>query len=59
MEEVSKVSSLTYLGLIYALIFGWIFFDETFNAQTYAGMGVVLLGVVLSIWHKHTYPAEK
>lgn len=59
LEEVSRVSSLSYLGLIYALIFGWLFFDETFNAQTYAGMGVVLVGVVLSIWHKHKFPAEK
>ncbi len=59
LEEVSKVSSLTYLGLIYALIFGWVFFEENFNAQTYLGMGVVLIGVILSIWYKHAYPAEK
>ncbi len=59
LEEVSKVSSLTYLGIIYALIFGWLIFDETFNMKTYGGMAVVLLGVVLSIWYKHKYPAEK
>lgn len=59
LEEVAKVSSLSYLGLLYALIFGWVFFEETFNLQTYIGMGVVLLGVVLSIWYKHSHPIKK
>jgi drug/metabolite transporter (DMT)-like permease len=59
LEEVAKVSSLSYMGLLYALIFGWLFFEESFNLQTYLGMGVVLLGVGLSIWYKHTHPVKK
>ncbi len=51
-EELNKVASVSYIGIFYALIFGWIIFGENFNLQTYIGMGVVLLGVVLNLWYK-------
>ncbi len=44
-EELSKVSILNYVGIVYALGFGWLLFDETFNLMTYVGMGLVILGV--------------
>lgn len=52
-EEISKVASLRYLGIIYALIFGFLFFDEGFNYLVYLGMAITILGVVLNIWFKH------
>lgn len=51
-EELSKVSILNYIGLIYAILFGWLLFDETFNWMTYAGMGLVILGVALNVVFK-------
>ena len=51
-EELNKVASVSYAGIFYALFFGWVIFDESFNLQTYAGMVVVLLGVVLNLWYK-------
>ncbi|WP_421876428.1 DMT family transporter [Marinoscillum sp.] len=51
-EELSKVSILNYIGLIYAIIFGWVLFDETFNLMTYAGMALVIVGVVLNVVFK-------
>src|SRR5690606_20013041 len=36
--NVSKIASLTYIGIVYALIFGFFFFEETFNALVYVGM---------------------
>jgi drug/metabolite transporter (DMT)-like permease len=53
-EEISKVASLRYLGIIYALIFGYFFFDEHFDLMVYSGMALTILGVVLNIWYKHT-----
>lgn len=50
--NVSKVSSMTYLGMIYALFFGFIFFGETFGVMSYVGMGLVLLGVLLNLRQK-------
>lgn len=51
-EKLSKVSSLQYLGMIYALLMGWVFFGETFNVWSYLGMLLVVLGVILNLWYK-------
>ncbi|MFY0608422.1 MAG: DMT family transporter [Cyclobacteriaceae bacterium] len=48
-ERLSKVSILNYIGIIYALGFGWLIFDESFNLMTYLGMGLVLSGVVANV----------
>jgi drug/metabolite transporter (DMT)-like permease len=53
-EEISKIASLRYLGIIYALIFGYLFFDEHFNVMVYSGMALTIFGVVLNIWYKHS-----
>lgn len=50
--ELSKVSILNYIGLIYALLFGYFLFDETFNLMTYLGMALVLTGVVANVIFK-------
>lgn len=52
VEELSKVSSLKYFNIVYALGFGWVIFEETFNLMTYVGMLVVLTGVLLNMWYK-------
>jgi drug/metabolite transporter (DMT)-like permease len=43
---------LSYIGIVYALGFGWLFFDESFNWLTYLGMGLVILGVAGNIVFK-------
>ncbi len=48
-EAVAKVSILNYAGILYALLFGWLFFQETYGLQTFAGIFLVVIGVVLSI----------
>lgn len=48
-EQVAKVSIVGYLGIIYALFFGWALFGETYTLQTIAGIFLVILGVLLSI----------
>ncbi|MDA0196927.1 MAG: DMT family transporter [Bacteroidetes bacterium] len=54
-EELSKVSIINYLGIIFALIFGFAF-GETFNLMTYLGMATVILGVLLNIFYKKKGP---
>ena len=51
-DEINKVASLKYLSILYALFFGYVFFDETFNIYTYLGMILVVSGVILNIWYK-------
>lgn len=51
-DELSKVVSLKYVGIIYALLFGYFLFGETFSIEAHVGMMVVLAGVILNIWYK-------
>jgi drug/metabolite transporter (DMT)-like permease len=48
-EAVAKVSILNYAGILYALLFGWLFFAETYTSQTFFGIFLVISGVILSI----------
>ncbi|WP_439880523.1 DMT family transporter [Pontibacter sp. MBLB2868] len=67
-EELSKVANLNYIGIIYALIFGFVFFGELFSVWSYVGMALVLVGVIFNIRYKNrlskqealaTMPSEK
>jgi len=51
-EELSKVANLNFIGIIYALGFGYVFFEESFNFMTYIGMTLVITGVVLNVAFK-------
>ena len=53
-DELSKVVSLKYIGIVYALVFGYFIFGETFSLEAHLGMLVVLAGVILNIWYKHS-----
>ena len=47
--SLSKVASLSYIGIIYALGFGFFIFDETFSLISFLGMFLVLGGVLLNV----------
>lgn len=49
LAEISTVSIVNYTGILYAIIMGYIFFGEGFNLLTYAGMGLVLAGVIMNV----------
>ena len=51
-EELAKVANIQFTGILYAIGFGWVLFDETFNFNTYLGMTMVLIGVILNIAYK-------
>jgi drug/metabolite transporter (DMT)-like permease len=51
-DELSKVVSLKYVGIIYALAFGYFLFGEAFTLEAHIGMIVVLSGVLLNIWYR-------
>jgi drug/metabolite transporter (DMT)-like permease len=58
-DEISKVASIKYIGIIYALIFGYFIFDEAFTLEAHIGMLVVLAGVVGNVWYKHFKSKEE
>ncbi|UJP67122.1 DMT family transporter [Mongoliitalea daihaiensis] len=46
--EVAKISSLSYVGIIYALGFGYFIFGESYDFVTFLGIIIVLAGVLLN-----------
>ncbi len=51
-EEVSRISNLYYLGIIFAITYGYFLFDEMINLGTLGGMVLVLLGILLNFLHQ-------
>ena len=52
LEELSKVTIMRYLSIVFALSFGYIFFDETYDFIAYTGMALTIVGVLLNLWYK-------
>ena len=57
-DEISKVASLKYVGVVYALTFGYFIFGETYPAAAYAGMMIVIVGVIFNVWYKKESPVQ-
>ncbi len=58
-DELSKVASLKYIGIVYALLFGYFIFGETYSLAAHLGMVVVLAGVILNIYYRHVNPSPR
>ena len=57
LAEISTVSIVNYTGIVYSIFLGYVLFGEGFNLMTYAGMGLVLVGVILNvIWKQQSKP---
>ncbi len=49
-ERVGVITSIVYVGAIYASIFGWVLFDEIVTWGNVLAMGLIITGVLLNIW---------
>ncbi len=47
--NLAKVSSLNYLGVLYALGFGYFLFDEKLSSYSYLGIALILISVLFNI----------
>ena len=52
LAAVAPVSAVAYLVVPYSLALGFIFLRETYSWISLLGMGLVLLGVLLSLLYK-------
>lgn len=57
-EELAKVANINFIGIIYAIGFGYVLFDESFNIMTYLGMTALMIGVVLNVIYKNRKKIE-
>lgn len=51
-EKANIVTSLKYLGSLYAFGFGYFIFEESYQLLSLVGIGLVLLGVILNVGWK-------
>lgn len=51
-ERLAQISGLNYLGIVYALIFGYFFFGESYHWVVLVGIFLVLTGVLLNFFIK-------
>jgi len=53
VAPISRVAIINYSEVIFAIILGLLLFGEHFNLLTYAGMALVMTGVVMNIVSRH------
>jgi drug/metabolite transporter (DMT)-like permease len=58
-EKANLVTSLKYLGSVYALIYGYFIFDETYGFVSLLGILLVLAGVMLNVGLRNWRPQDK
>jgi len=57
VAEISTVAIVNYTEVIFAIVIGLVLFGENFNLLTYAGMLLVIAGVVLNLLTRKRTPA--
>lgn len=57
LEKIAHVSIFNYLGIIYALIFGFVLFGERYDWLAFAGIILVIGGVLLNFFYDRSQPA--
>lgn len=48
LERAANVSNFTYLGVVLAIVIGWFLFDEMISPLAFAGIGVILFGLIMA-----------
>ena len=49
-DAASRVTSLSYVQIVFAAMLGWLFFDEIPTEATLLGGGLILMGAAVSAW---------
>jgi len=50
LAETSTVAPIKYMELVYALLFGYFLFEETYGLWPIIGMSLVVFGLLLNVW---------
>jgi len=52
LADTSTVAPIKYMELVYALLFGFILFGETYAFWPVVGIILVVIGMLLNLWIK-------
>lgn len=59
-DTLSKIASIQYIGIVFAITFGYLLFDETYDIMSGLGIIIIILAVILNVWYKNrTEKVEK
>jgi uncharacterized membrane protein len=50
-EKASGIVNLQYTGVIFSLIFGFFIFNESYPLLSFAGMMLIILGIILNFFY--------
>ncbi len=59
MERAGSIANWAYLGVVFALIFGYFIFDERFNMLGIIGMVIVVSGIILNFFYVNRVTSAK
>ncbi|MFI5171547.1 MAG: DMT family transporter [Chitinophagales bacterium] len=51
MEKAGSISNYVYLGIVFALFFGFLFFHERFDLLAIVGMVIVVAGIIANFFY--------
>jgi len=52
-DTLSKIASIQYIGIIFALLAGFFLFDETYDFNSGIGIIIIIIAVILNVWYKN------
>jgi len=53
-DVLSKIASIQYIGIVFALAAGYLIFDETYDFNSGLGIMIIILAVILNVWYKNS-----
>lgn len=59
MEKAGAIANYAYLGVVFALMFGFLFFNERFSMIAIGGMLVVIVGIILNFLYVNRVTSAK
>ncbi len=59
MEKAGSIANYSYLGVVFALLFGYLFFNERFHIIAITGMCTVIFGILLNFFYVNRVTSAK
>ncbi|MES2624445.1 MAG: DMT family transporter [Pseudomonadota bacterium] len=59
VAAISRVAIINYTEIIFAILFGLLLFAENYNLLTYAGMALVVSGVIMNMIYRQKAPVPE
>jgi len=51
-DTLSKIASIQYIGIVFALAIGYWLFDESYDLSSGLGIIIIILAVILNVGYK-------